>query len=172
MEVDSQAVTVGGRRYTWAGLEDMAGEELGTTRWLEMSQERINQFAAVTGDHQWIHVDPARAAVGPFRTTIAHGYLTLALASVFVEELLRVDEAPMAVNYGANRVRFPAPVPSGSRVRASGTVLGVAAVPGGLLVEVRLTMEAEHQTKPVCVVDALTLFPQRSGPGGGDGCDD
>src|SRR5687768_16168889 len=105
-----------------AELIGLAGRDLGTSEWLEITQERIDTFAGATGDHQWIHVDPGRAATGPFGTTIAHGYLTLSLVIPLWTELLRIEGISMAVNYGLNKVRFPAPVPVGSKIRLAAKV--------------------------------------------------
>jgi acyl dehydratase len=139
-------------------LTDHVGESLGTTSWIEITQERIDRFADATGDHQWIHTDPERASQGPFGTTIAHGYLTLSLAAVFLGELLTVDGVAMAVNYGLNKARFPAPVKVGSKVRASGQLR--AAEDRGRLVEatIALSYEVEGGDRPPCVAEAVVLF--------------
>jgi acyl dehydratase len=113
-----------------------------------ITQERVNQFAEATGDHQWIHVDTERAAKGPFGTTIAHGYLTLSLAAVFMEELLSVGNVAMAVNYGVNKVRLPAPVPVGSKVRAAGEIAGVQAKGPMVETTIRLTYEYTGGSRP------------------------
>jgi acyl dehydratase len=136
-------------------LRGAVGEQFGPSDWQVVDQARIDAFAAATGDDQWIHVDPERAKAGPFGTTIAHGYLTLSLAPVLMRSLYAVSGARMGVNYGLNRVRFPAPVPSGSRVRASGELLEATPVEGGVQTVVRLTFEAEGQAKPVCVADTV-----------------
>src|SRR2546430_10857393 len=112
-------------------LREAVGEELGPTGWMEIDQKRIDLFAEATGDHQWIHVDPEKAAKGPFGTTIAHGYLTLSLIPSFLPELIAVEGVTMGVNYGVNKVRFPSPVPVGSRLRASAQVAQVSDVPAG-----------------------------------------
>src|SRR5713101_4076841 len=115
------------------GLRNRVGQEIAVGNWFEISQDRINQFADATGDHQWIHVDRARAvAESPFKTTIAHGFLTLSLLSTFIREAIRFTGLRMAINYGLNRVRFVSPVPSGARVRARITLQAVDAVPGGV----------------------------------------
>ena len=137
---------------------DLAGRELGPTAWVTIEQARIDAFAEATDDRQWIHVDPERAAAGPFGTTIAHGYLTLALLPRFVTEVLSVDGYALTVNYGLNRVRFPAPVPVGSRVRARFRVAAVEDVPGGVQLTVESTIEREGQDKPVCVAEAVYRF--------------
>ena len=137
---------------------DLAGRELGPTAWVTIEQARIDAFAEATDDRQWIHVDPERAAAGPFGTTIAHGYLTLALLPRFVTEVLSVDGYALTVNYGLNRVRFPAPVPVGSRVRARFRVAAVEDVRGGVQLTVESTIEREGQDKPVCVAEAVYRF--------------
>jgi acyl dehydratase len=134
------------------------GEELGTTGWQEIDQKRIDLFADATGDHQWIHVDPGKAARGPFGTTVAHGYLTLSLVPSFVHELVRVEGVRMAVNYGVNKVRFPAPAPVGSRLRASARVAEVTEVTGGAQVAVTVTIEREGGDKPVCVAETVSRY--------------
>ena len=140
------------------------GLELGPSAWLEITQERIDAFAAATDDPQWIHVDPERAAAGPFGTTIAHGYLTLALLVPLSYELLAVEDAGLTVNYGLNRVRFPAPLPSGSRVRARFRIEGVEEVAGGTQVTMAATVEREGAEKPVCVAELV--FRYLTDPGG------
>ena len=139
-------------------LLDATGAQLGHTDWLDMAQERINLFADATGDHQWIHVDPERAAEGPFGATIAHGYLTLSLANLFLPQLLEVQSVSMGVNYGCDRVRFPAPVPVGSRIRGAGEVIGAEEVKGGIQVVVRITVEIEGSERPACIVDTISRF--------------
>jgi acyl dehydratase len=137
-------------------LRDLVGRELGPCSWIEVSQERIDAFASATGDPQWIHVDPARAADGPFGTTIAHGFLTLALCVPMLYELLPPANG-MVVNYGANRVRFPAAVPSGARVRGRFRVASVEDVPAGERATIEATIECEGIDKPVCVAELLVL---------------
>ena len=134
------------------------GLELGPSEWREITQERIDAFAAATDDPQWIHVDAERAAAGPFGTTIAHGYLTLALLVPFSYEALPVEDAALSINYGLNRVRFPAPVPSGSRVRARFRVEGVEEVAGGTQVTLAATVEREGAEKPVCVAELVFRY--------------
>lgn len=134
------------------------GQHLGYSDWLQIDQERINQFAEATGDHQWIHVDPERAASGPFGKTIAHGYLTLSLANLFLPEIMRVDNVSMGVNYGCEKVRFPAPVPVGSRVRGGGEIISAEEVKGGVQVVVRMTIEIEGSDRPACVIDTISRF--------------
>lgn len=127
-------------------LKAAVGEQLGYSDWLEVDQKRIDLFADATGDHQWIHVDPEKAAAGPFGTTIAHGYLTLSLLPLFGPQLIKVEGVRMGVNYGTNKVRFPAPVPVGSRLRATAKITGVDEVPGGVQVSVGFTVEREGAT--------------------------
>lgn len=134
------------------------GQHLGYSDWLQIDQERIDQFAEATGDHQWIHVDPERAASGPFGKTIAHGYLTLSLANLFLPEIMRVDNVSMGVNYGCEKVRFPAPVPVGSRVRGGGEIISAEEVKGGVQVVVRMTIEIEGSDRPACVIDTISRF--------------
>ncbi|MGW7525069.1 MaoC family dehydratase [Streptomyces sp. NPDC054783] len=139
-------------------LKAAVGEQLGYTDWLEVDQKRIDLFAEATGDHQWIHVDPEKAATGPFGTTIAHGYLTLSLLPLFGPQLIRVEGATMGVNYGTNKVRFPSPVPVGSRLRATGKITGVEDVTGGVQVAVAFTVEREGGDKPVCVAESVSRY--------------
>jgi acyl dehydratase len=139
-------------------LKGAVGEHLGYSDWVEIDQARIDRFADATGDHQWIHVDPERAKDGPFGTTIAHGYLTLAITNLFLPELLRVPSARLGVNYGANKVRFPAAVPSGSRVRMGSEIIEVDDVPDGVQVITRNTVEIDGGDKPACVVEAISRF--------------
>lgn len=133
------------------------GDTFGPSGWLEITQERIDEFADATGDHQWIHVDPERAAQGPFGTTIAHGFLTLSLLIKFIEEVRPSSgEFRMGINYGVNRVRFPAPVPVGSKLRAHFEVLEVSDVEGGIQVVTKGTVEREGGEKPVCVAEMVS----------------
>ncbi|MEW1719026.1 MaoC family dehydratase [Streptomyces sp. NPDC093109] len=138
------------------------GEPLGPGDWLEIDQKRIDLFAEATGDHQWIHVDPERAAAGPFGTTIAHGYLTLSLLPAFVPQLLRVENVRMGVNYGTNKVRFPSPVPVGSRLRASAVLTEVTEISTGgdtaVQLTTRVTVEREGGDKPVCVAESVSRY--------------
>lgn len=146
---------------TFASLEELraaVGEELGTSDWLEVDQKRIDLFAEATGDHQWIHVDPEKAATGPFGTTIAHGYLTLSLIPQFTFSLLKVEGVKMGVNYGVNKVRFPSPVPVGSRLRASSRLAEVTEVPGGAQIVTVVTIEREGGDKPVCVAETVARY--------------
>jgi acyl dehydratase len=139
-----------------SALAGLVGRELGPTAWLEVTQERIDAFAAATGDPQWIHTDPARAAEGPFGTTIAHGFLTLSLCVPMLYELLP-PSGRLVVNYGVNRVRFPAPVPSGSRVRGRFRVLSVEEAPLGERATIEATVECDRAAKPVCVAELVVL---------------
>ncbi|MFI6643340.1 MaoC family dehydratase [Streptomyces sp. NPDC050504] len=134
------------------------GEQLGHSDWLEIDQKRIDLFAEATGDHQWIHVDPERAAAGPFGRTIAHGYLTLSLLPLFVPQVLRIEGMKMGVNYGTDKVRFPAPVPVGSRLRASAVLTGVTEAGGGVQVTALVTVEREGGAKPVCVAESVSRY--------------
>lgn len=140
---------------TPADLLSMAGSDLGHSSWIEVTQADIDMFAEATKDHQWIHIDPERAKSGPFGTTIAHGYLTLALIVPLWSELLTVKQTSMGINYGLNKVRFPAPVPVGSRVRLSGSLVAVEEIDGGVQVTTDLVMEVEGGTKPVCAAQAV-----------------
>jgi acyl dehydratase len=133
------------------------GEPLGTSDWLTVTQERIDTFADATGDHQWIHVDVERAKDGPFGGTIAHGYLTLSLIPVLAAELFTVRGVRMAVNYGTDKVRFPAPVPAGSRVRDAAVLIDAVDTAAGVRLTVRHTIELEGFAKPACVADTLSL---------------
>ncbi|MEE1832725.1 MaoC family dehydratase [Streptomyces sp. SP17KL33] len=139
-------------------LKAAVGESLGYSDWLEVDQKRIDLFAEATGDHQWIHVDPEKAAAGPFGTTIAHGYLTLSLLPLFVPQVLKVDNVKMGVNYGTNKVRFPAPVPVGSRLRATATLQDVTEVGGGVQVTAAVVVEREGGEKPVCVAESVSRY--------------
>jgi acyl dehydratase len=137
-------------------LKAMVGQELGAGDWVEVDQDRINGFADATGDHQWIHVDPERAAQGPFGTTIAHGYLTLSLIPSLGGGGLPVTGAKMGINYGLDRVRFIAPVKVGSRVRARRKLLEVKEGEGFVQLKVEVTVEIEGSDKPACVAETLS----------------
>lgn len=137
-------------------LQPLIGQELGLSDWLLVDQDRINQFAHATGDHQWIHTDPVRAAVGPFGGTIAHGFLTLSLVPLLSETCFDVADVVMGINYGLNRVRFVSPVRSGSQVRARSKLLSFDALPGGAQLSVEVTVELQGQDKPACVAEAVT----------------
>jgi acyl dehydratase len=143
---------------TITGLDELRaadGETLGTSSWHEVTQQDIDTFADVTGDHQWIHVDVERAKETPFGGTIAHGYYTLSLAPGFTEEVMKLDGFAFAVNYGLNKVRFPAPVPVGSKVRMTARLAGLEDIPGGAQMTLELTFEREGSEKPVCVAETL-----------------
>jgi acyl dehydratase len=140
-------------------LRKAVGTEVGVSDWLQIDQSRINLFADATDDHPWIHVDPQAAAQGPFGTTVAHGYLTLALLPKLSEGVVRVKGVRMGVNYGLNKVRFPAPVPVGSRVRARYELVSVEDVDnGGVQTVFRVTVEREGGDKPVCVAETVSRF--------------
>ncbi|MGH8925365.1 MAG: MaoC family dehydratase [Acidimicrobiia bacterium] len=139
-------------------MDTAVGSHLGYSDWLEITQERINLFADATSDHQWIHVDPERAKTGPFGTTVAHGYLTLALAVPFVEQILKVEGSLMGINYGANKVRFITPVPVGCRLRAGAVLAEVEDFGGGRQVTLDLTFEIEDTEKPACVAQVVYRF--------------
>jgi len=135
------------------------GQSLGATEWMEITQERIDQFADATGDHQWIHVDPERAKDGPYGTTIAHGYLTLSLVNLFLPDLIEVRGISMGVNYGTDKTRFPAPVPVGSRIRGAGEIVAAEEVKNGAVqVTVRVAVEIEGSDRPACVVDTISRY--------------
>jgi acyl dehydratase len=140
-------------------LGNRIGEEIAVSNWIEVTQERINQFADATGDHQWIHVDPARAAAElPSKATIAHGFLTLSLLSTLIRESITFTGLRMAINYGLNRVRFVSPVPSGSRIRALITLQSVDAVSGGYQVTWQVTIEREGGDKPACAAEWIVRY--------------
>jgi len=139
-------------------LELDEGTELGESSWIEITQESIDTYADATRDHQWIHVDPDRAASGPFGSTIAHGYLTLGFVIPLWSELLQVEKVGMAVNYGLNKLRLPAPVPVGSRIRLHGKLASANEVTGGVEVVADLKMEVEGSEKPALVAEAVYRF--------------
>lgn len=146
---------------TPADLIGSEGTALGPTEWLTIDQDRVNGFAEVTGDHQWIHVDVERAKDGPFSGTIAHGYLTMSLVNYFLPQLIEVRGFAHAVNVGADRLRFLAPVKVGSRIRGVGEIVGVEEVKGAIQSVVRVTVEIEGSEKPACVVDTISrYFPE------------
>lgn len=145
---------------TVADLEAAVGTHLGYSDWLSIDQERIDTFADATGDHQWIHVDPDRAAGGPFGGTIAHGYLTLSLVPVLLSSVLDYVGWTTKINYGSDKVRFPSPVPVGSRVRAGVELLAVRAVSSGIQVSNRVTVEIEGRDRPAVVAETLTLLAE------------
>lgn len=141
-----------------AQLSAAVGSHLGFSQWHEVTQQQIDMFAQATGDHQWIHVDPDRAAAGPFGATVAHGFLTLSLAPMLSAEVYRLDGIAMGVNYGCNKVRFPAPVKVGSRVRGGVELLSVEPASMGHQVTTKITVELEDSEKPACVVELVALF--------------
>jgi len=142
-----------------AALLELAGTDLGTTEWITVEQQRINEFADATGDHQWIHTDVERAtAESPFGGPIAHGYLTLSLVNLFLPDLVTVEEFSMGVNVGLERVRFTSPVPSGARIRGRGEVVSVTEEKGGVQAVVRVTVEIEGADRPACVADTISRF--------------
>ena len=141
------------------GLRALAGKDLGSSDWLEVTQDRVDTFADATGDHQWIHVDPEKAASGPFGGTIAHGYLTVSLIIPMFVELLDIHDVGMGVNYGLDKLRFPSPVRVGSRVRLHAKVGDVSDVPGnGVQVTMHFTVEVEGVEKPACIAQALYRY--------------
>jgi acyl dehydratase len=146
------------RRVTVTDLRDLEGARLGPGTWQKISQDQVDRFADATGDHQWIHVDPVRAAATPFGRTIAHGYLTLAVIPALLDDLLHVDGVSQAINYGLEKVRFPAPAPVGSHVRLTVTVEQVEPVPAGFQVAIAATVECDAARKPVCVAHALYRY--------------
>jgi acyl dehydratase len=140
-------------------LLERVGQSLGTTDWMKITQHQVDLFADATGDHQWIHSDPDRASKGPFKGTIAHGYLTLSLAPVVIAEVLQIRELTAALNYGLNKVRFPAPVRVGSQVRATVAVMRAQQKTSGLEAEFMLTYEIDGEKRPACVADVIVLYP-------------
>ena len=143
---------------TIESLGEAIGENLGPTEWLEITQERIDAFADATGDQQWIHVDVERAATGPFGATIAHGYLTLSLIPQFMPELLAIRTPGARLNYGLNKVRFAAPVPVGSRIRARATIADVSEHPVGTQLVTQYVLEIDGVDRPACVAETVTLL--------------
>ena len=140
------------------GIKAAAGTHLGTSDWLTIDQSRIDAFADATGDHQWIHVDPEKAKDGPFGATIAHGYLTMSLSNYFLPQVRDVQGVSMGVNYGVDKVRFPAPVVVGSRIRASVELAEVEEVKGGVQTREVVTIEIEGSDRPACVIEALSRW--------------
>ena len=144
---------------THRDLLTLAGTELGTSGWVEITQSQVNQFAEATGDHQWIHVDPQRAKTGPFGGTIAHGYLTLALAPRFIDEVLHIDAYDAVLNYGLNKVRFPAPVLVGAKIRAVITLISAQERAGGTVeATFGIRYEVEGRERPPCVAQTIYLY--------------
>jgi acyl dehydratase len=146
---------------TFASTDELAssvGTDLGTTDWITVTQDQVDKFAEATLDHQWIHTDTDRARSGPFGGPIAHGYLTMSLASHFLSDLARVEGISMGINYGVDKVRLPSPVPVGSRLRGRGEVVDVKEVPGGVQAVVRVTIEREGGDKPAAIVDTVSRY--------------
>ncbi len=141
-----------------ASLRNLVGKDLGHGAWHRVDQDMIDRFADATGDHQWIHVDPERAKGGPFGTTIAHGYLTLSLIPVYLHEVVQVEGFSMGVNYGCNRVRFPAPVAVDSNIRLAASVAAVEEIPGGAQAALAITLETEGSSKPSCVAEVVYRY--------------
>lgn len=139
-------------------LKSKVGDHVGYSDWHEVTQEQVNLFADATGDHQWIHIDVERAKAGPFGGPIGHGFLTISLAPVLLAEVMTVTGISMGVNYGLNKLRFPSPVPVGSKLRAGAKVLDVTDVAGGVQVALEVTFEIEGGTKPVCVAEILFRY--------------
>jgi acyl dehydratase len=144
---------------TPADLAEAVGKQLGSSDWVEITQERIDRFAEATGDFQWIHTDPERAKAGPFGKTIAHGYLTQSLANLFLSQIIEVRGIVMAINYGMDRVRFPSPAPVGSKLRGQGELTAATTLDGGAVqATIRITVEIEGGDRPAAVVDTITRF--------------
>ncbi|MER5351491.1 MULTISPECIES: MaoC family dehydratase [unclassified Kitasatospora] len=146
---------------TFASLAELTaavGTELGTSRWHTVEQARIDLFAEATGDHQWIHVDPQRAKESQFGSTIAHGYLTMSMIPVLAKECYGVEGVRMALNYGSEKVRFPAPLPVGTAIRAKAELVSATEVPGGVQAVVRFTITSAESAKPHCVAETITRF--------------
>ena len=141
-----------------AEIRSSVGRHLGYSDWVAIDQQRVNMFAEATGDHQWIHVDPERAGAGPFGAPIAHGYLTLSLSNFFLPQILEVQGISMGVNYGTDKVRFPAPVKVGDRIRAGAELVNASDVAGGVQTTVVITIEIEGGTKPACVIESLSRW--------------
>lgn len=140
------------------GLKELVGEHIGYSDWHQVTQEQVNLFAEATGDHQWIHVDPERAKSGPFGGPIAHGYLTLSLVPFFLPTIMQVDGISMGVNYGCEKVRFPSPVPVGSKVRCGAAIEAVDDVAGGVQATITATIEVEGAPKPSCVAQVVYRY--------------
>ena len=144
------------------GLRQHAGKSLGVSRWVTIDQGMVTAFAELTGDRQWIHVNPERAAQGPFGSTVAHGFLTLSLSTDLLDQIFTVDEVGMILNYGLNRVRFPAPLPVGSRIRMHVSLAEASDVPNGVQVVYHLEYEIDGQAKPCCVADLVFRYYAQS----------
>jgi len=139
-------------------LLETTGQYLGVTDWVTLEQSRIDLFAEATGDHQWIHVDPVRAAAGPFGGCIAHGYLTLSLVNYFLPQLMEVQNISMGVNYGCDKIRFPSVVKVGSHIRGAGEIISVQSVKDNIQVITRVTIEVADQQRPACVADTISRY--------------
>jgi acyl dehydratase len=139
-------------------LAPALGQSFGPTDWITIDQDRINTFADATGDHQWIHVDVEKAKTGPFGATVAHGYLTLSLTNLFLPQMVEVRGISMGLNYGLNKVRFPAVVPAGSRIRGKGELISVEEQKGAVQTVIRITVEVEGNPKPACIAEAISLW--------------
>jgi acyl dehydratase len=142
-----------------ADLLKLVGQRLGTTEWMEVTQEQVDRFADATGDRQWIHTDRERAAKGPFKGTIAHGYLTLSLAPVVISRVLEIREITAALNYGLNKVRFPAPVRVGSKIRAAVSMMSAQQKTSGVESIFTVTYEIDGEDRPACVAEVIVLYP-------------
>ena len=146
---------------TLHGIDEVraaVGAHLGHSDWIVIDQDRVNLFADATGDHQWIHVDPQRAAAGPFGGPIAHGYLTLSLSNYFLPQIVEVSGFSAGVNYGVDKVRFPSPVKVGDQIRAGAELLEVTDVNGGVQTRMRITIEVEDSPKPACIIESLSRW--------------
>ena len=139
-----------------ADIKGLLGQEVAVSDWLLVTQERVNKFAEATGDFQWIHIDPEKAKMSPYKTTIAHGFLTLSLLPYFSQECISMPSVRMGVNYGLNKVRFPSPVPVGSKLRARFTIKEVEEIPGGVQLTMLATLEVEGADKPACVAETVS----------------
>jgi acyl dehydratase len=141
-----------------AGLQERAGQELGVSDWIDVEQDKVTSFARLTGDEQWIHVDPERALSGPFGATVQHGFFTLGLSTGLLDQVFRVDDVSVVLNYGLNRVRFPAPLKVGARVRMHVALAEAEPLADGVQVVYHLTYEVEGETKPCCVADLVFRY--------------
>jgi len=142
-----------------ADLIKLVGQRLGTTEWMKVTQQQVDQFAEATGDRQWLHIDPDRAAKGPFRGSIVHGYLTLSLAPAVISQVLEIRELTAALNYGLNKVRFPSPIRVGAQIRAAVTVMSAQQKSSGVESVFTLTYEIDGEDRPACVADVIVLYP-------------
>ncbi|MBS4754534.1 MaoC family dehydratase [Nocardioides sp. zg-ZUI104] len=139
-------------------LPEKAGAQLPSSGWLQVEQDRITDFADATDDHQWIHVNPERAQSGPYGTTVAHGFLTLSLVAPLLKQMLRVEGATSAFNYGLEKVRFPSPVTRGARIRGTGRIIAADVTEAGVRLRLGLSVEVEDQAKPACVLELIVLY--------------